>query len=293
MSTNKSGQVLTKLVVALLVPVFAVIALVKSFSSPAVDPAALTEEAIDNRIAPVAQYNTGAPALALGGAEKSAEPLTGEQVYQKLCMSCHEAGLAGAPKKGDSAAWAPRIAKGEETLFKHALEGFNAMPAKGGNPDLSDLEVERAVVFMANASGGKLAEPAAEGGAAPAEQKAAPAAEEKPAAPAAEEKPAATAPAAEAKPEQAAEKPAAPAGDAKVGETLANSKACLACHSVDNKVVGPAFKEVAAKYNGDVTHIANSIKNGSTGNWGPVPMAPNPVNDEEAANLAAWISSLK
>lgn len=272
MSTNKSGQVLTKLVVALLVPVFAVIALVKSFSTPAADPASLTEEAIDNRIAPVAQYNTGAPALVLGGGEKSSEPLTGEQVYQKLCMSCHEAGLAGAPKKGDNAAWAPRIAQGESTLFKHALEGFNAMPAKGGNPDLSDLEVERAVVFMANASGGKLAEPAAEGGAAPAEQKAAPA---------------------EEKPAQAETKPAAPVGDVKVGETLASSKACLACHSVDNKVVGPAFKEVAAKYNGDVAHIANSIKNGSTGNWGPVPMAPNPVNDEEAANLAAWISSLK
>lgn len=285
MSTNKSGQVLTKLVVALLVPVFAVIALVKSFSSPDVDPAALTEEAIDNRIAPVAQYNTGAPALVLGGAEKSAEPLTGEQVYQKLCMSCHGAGLAGAPKKGDNAAWAPRIAQGEETLFKHALEGFNAMPAKGGNPDLSDLEVERAVVFMANASGGKLAEPSAKGEAAPAK-------DEKPAAAPAAETPAAAP--AEEKPAQAEEKPAAaPVGDAKVGETLANSKACLACHSVDNKVVGPAFKEVAAKYNGDVAHIANSIKNGSTGNWGPVPMAPNPVNDEEAANLAAWISSLK
>lgn len=291
MSTNKSGQVLTKLVVALLVPVFVVIALVKSFSSPAEDPATLTQEAIDNRIAPVAQYNTGAPALVLGGDEKSSEPLTGEQVYQKLCMSCHETGLAGTPKKGDSAAWAPRIAQGEETLFKHALEGFNAMPAKGGDPNLSDLEVKRAVVFMANASGGKLVDPVA--GEASAEPKVAPVVEEKPVAPVEEEKPAATAPVAEVKPEQVAEKPATSAGDAKVGETLANTKLCLVCHSVDNKVVGPAFKDVAAKYNGDVAHIASSIKNGSTGNWGPVPMAPNPVNDEEAANLATWISSLK
>jgi cytochrome c551/c552 len=92
---------------------------------------------------------------------------------------------------------------------------------------------------------------------------------------------------------------AAPAGEAageaaggNPGEALFSAKACVACHSVDNKVVGPALKEVAAKYAGDAAHIASSIKNGSTGNWGPIPMPPNAVSDEEAAQLAEWILSL-
>lgn len=92
---------------------------------------------------------------------------------------------------------------------------------------------------------------------------------------------------------------AAPAGEAageaaggNPGEALFSAKACVACHSVDNKVVGPALKEVAAKYAGDADHIINSIKNGSQGNWGPIPMPPNAVNDEEAAQLAEWILSL-
>ncbi|WP_090276552.1 c-type cytochrome [Halopseudomonas litoralis] len=82
------------------------------------------------------------------------------------------------------------------------------------------------------------------------------------------------------------------AGGGSQGEALFTSKTCVACHSVDNKVVGPAFKEVAAKYAGDADHIIASIKNGSQGNWGPIPMPPNAVSDEEAAALAEWILSL-
>ena len=76
------------------------------------------------------------------------------------------------------------------------------------------------------------------------------------------------------------------------GAALFSAKVCVACHSIDNKVVGPAMKEVAAKYAGDAEHIAASIKNGSTGNWGPIPMPPNAVSDEEAGQLAEWILSL-
>lgn len=284
MSSNKSSQTLTKLAVALLVPVVAIIALVKSFSSSGSDPALLTTEAIENRIAPVAQYNTGAPAIVLDNGKK--EPLSGEQVYKNVCMSCHDAGLAGAPKKGDNGAWAPRIAQGEATVLKHALEGLNGMPARGGNPNLSDLEVHRAVVFMVNASGGKFAEPAAEGEAKKEAEAAPAAAPAQTAAPV--ETPAAAAPV-------AAETPAAPAAgtvDADKALALANAKACMACHSVDNKVIGPAFKEVAAKGEGAEV-LAASIKNGSSGKWGPVPMPANHVTDEEAATLAAWIASLK
>ncbi|WP_298682404.1 c-type cytochrome, partial [uncultured Thiothrix sp.] len=72
----------------------------------------------------------------------------GEKVYKGLCFSCHDMGIAGAPKLGDKAAWAPRIATGNDALYTSSLKGKNAMPAKGGNPALSDAEVKAAVDFM-------------------------------------------------------------------------------------------------------------------------------------------------
>jgi cytochrome c5 len=62
---------------------------------------------------------------------------------------CHAAGLAGAPKTGDAGAWKPRLAKGKDTMYEHALKGFNAMPAKGGNASLSDAQVKAAVDYLA------------------------------------------------------------------------------------------------------------------------------------------------
>ncbi|MCW3149784.1 c-type cytochrome [Stutzerimonas stutzeri] len=80
------------------------------------------------------------------------------------------------------------------------------------------------------------------------------------------------------------------------GEALFKSKPCAACHSVDAKLVGPALKEVAAKnagVDGASDTLAASIKNGSSGKWGPIPMPPNAVTEEEAKALATWILSLK
>ena len=91
---------------------------------------------------------------------------TGQQVYTGICMSCHATGLAGAPKFGDAAAWAPRVAQGWDVLVKHALEGLNGMPAKGGASDLTDDELKRAVAYMGNAAGGKFTEPPVGGAAA-------------------------------------------------------------------------------------------------------------------------------
>jgi cytochrome c5 len=85
--------------------------------------------------------------------------LAGEAVYTSTCQACHGSGAAGAPKVGDTAAWGGRIAQGYDTLVKHAITGIRAMPAKGGNPDLDDVEVARAVVHMANQSGAKFKEP--------------------------------------------------------------------------------------------------------------------------------------
>ncbi|NII11254.1 c-type cytochrome [Oleiagrimonas sp. C23AA] len=81
----------------------------------------------------------------------------GKAIYGHLCTSCHNAGVAGAPKLGNQSAWAPRIAQGMDTLIKHAINGYtgpdgNHMPAKGGNPALTDKQVEAAVKWMVSQS---------------------------------------------------------------------------------------------------------------------------------------------
>jgi cytochrome c5 len=107
-------------------------------------------------IKPVAQLN-------FKDASGPKELQTGEQVYKAVCASCHASGAAGAPKVGDAGAWAPRIGKGYDSLLTSVLKGKGAMPARGGSSpaDVSDYELGRAVVYMANASGGKLPEPKA------------------------------------------------------------------------------------------------------------------------------------
>jgi len=91
---------------------------------------------------------------------RGAQPRTGQQVYEAVCAACHAAGVAGAPKFGDAAAWKPLIAEGQAALSRTAIRGIRGMPAKGGRPDLTDLEVRRAVAYLANAGGAKWAEPA-------------------------------------------------------------------------------------------------------------------------------------
>ena len=85
---------------------------------------------------------------------------TAEQVYAGQCSACHAAGVAGAPKFGDVALWAPRIKTGYESLLNSALKGKGVMGAQGGG-EYSDFEIGRAVVYMANSAGGKLEEPKA------------------------------------------------------------------------------------------------------------------------------------
>ncbi len=83
---------------------------------------------------------------------------SGEEVFKAQCTTCHTPGLVGAPKFGDAAAWAPHIAHGYDTLLHSALAGKNAMPPQGGG-DFDDVEIGRAVVYMANAAGAKFAMP--------------------------------------------------------------------------------------------------------------------------------------
>lgn len=91
-------------------------------------------------------------------AEEPAGDRDGETVYKSVCSACHSAGVAGAPKTGDNAGWAPRLAKGLDAIVSSAINGIGAMPARGGNPNVSDDEVRRAVIHMANQSGGKFSE---------------------------------------------------------------------------------------------------------------------------------------
>ena len=77
-----------------------------------------------------------------------AKPAGGKGVYEAGCNACHAAGVAGAPKSGDKAAWAPRLAKGAPMLYDHAIKGVGIMPAKGGNAGLSDADVKAAVDYM-------------------------------------------------------------------------------------------------------------------------------------------------
>ncbi len=86
------------------------------------------------------------------------------------------------------------------------------------------------------------------------------------------------------------------AGQAQADEALAKSKNCMSCHAIDKKLVGPAYKDVAAKYKGDAkapAMLAEKIKAGGKGVWGQIPMPPNNVTPEEASKLAAWVLSQK
>lgn len=92
-------------------------------------------------------------------ADAAGKGKTGKEVYDAVCSACHQAGVLGAPKFGDATAWKKLIAEGVDALTKEAIKGVRQMPPRGGNPSLSDIEVRRAVVHMANAAGGKFSEP--------------------------------------------------------------------------------------------------------------------------------------
>lgn len=89
----------------------------------------------------------------------AAAEMTGAEVYDSTCRECHASGKHNAPKFGVPSRWKKLIREGLDEIVPEALHGVRKMPPKGGNPALSDLEVARAVIFMANAGGGKFTEP--------------------------------------------------------------------------------------------------------------------------------------
>lgn len=147
-------QLITVIVLAFVVPILAIILLVTNVTTDTHEGAgaqAMTAEAVAERIQPVGKVQIKLE----GGPAK-----TGEEVFKAQCTACHSAGLAGAPKFGDAAAWSARIGQGLDKLVQSALHGKGAMSPQGGG-DFSDYEVSRAVVYMANAGGAKFEEPKA------------------------------------------------------------------------------------------------------------------------------------
>lgn len=164
------GLVLAGLTAIFVIIVFLARVVYNKFSIP---QDSYSAQEMDERLAPVGQVNTTGEAVTLAGSAPAAEapapaaaPVAsgpGEAAYNKVCFACHAQGIAGAPKMGDAGAWEVRIAQGNETLYKHAIEGFTGqagmMPPKGGGADLSDDDVKAAVDFMVKAAqGGSAAE---------------------------------------------------------------------------------------------------------------------------------------
>lgn len=123
--------------------------------------ALLASSSVAERIKPVGEIavagqGTVQAPVAASAAAAPTPVRDGQQVYQASCIACHDAGIAGAPKVGDKSQWAKRIAKGRDALYASAVNGVNGsagvMPAKGGNPALSDAEVRAAVDYMVGRS---------------------------------------------------------------------------------------------------------------------------------------------
>ena len=225
-------QLVLAVLFAFVIPIAAIILLVINVTTdqrPAAGSDGLGADAVAKRIQPVAR-------VVVKDLSDPAALKSGEQVFTAQCGACHTAGVAGAPKLGDAEAWGPRIKTGYEALLTSALKGKGAMGAQGGG-DHSDLEIARAVVYMANKAGGGFPEPKAPAAGAAATTSAAPAMAAAPAA--------APAPAAEPAPAAAPPAAAAQTVAAAAGAAPALYATCGACHAAG--VAGaPKFGDKAA-----------------------------------------------
>ncbi len=165
------GQLIAAVIASFAVPIVVII-LLAYYVNQSVRTGAgtdgLADATVASRIAPIAK-------VSVRDANAPHVFKTGEEVFKAVCTTCHTPGAAGAPKFGNNADWAPRIAQGYDTLLHNALNGKNAMPPRGGTSpdDYSDFEIARAVVYMADHSGASFPEPAAPASGAAATQTAA------------------------------------------------------------------------------------------------------------------------
>ena len=149
-------QLLIVIVLAFLVPIVLIILLsemVTTGSGSGKANPALTDEAVAARLKPIGRVEVVDPNAPK--AEKS-----GKEIVEAVCSACHATGALNAPKIGDKAAWGKLIAEGLPSLTKTAIKGERNMPPRGGNPDLTDSEIARAVAYMANQAGANFQPPA-------------------------------------------------------------------------------------------------------------------------------------
>ena len=139
-------QLIVVVVLAFVVPVLVIVMLAHLVTGgkKAAPATAASEEAVAKRIKPAGE-------VVVKAADGASEKRSGKAVYESVCMACHGTGALNAPKFGDKAAWAPRIATGVDTLHANAIKGKNAMPPRGGTT-ASDAAVRGAVDFMVNAA---------------------------------------------------------------------------------------------------------------------------------------------
>ena len=152
-------QLLAAVFFSFIIPIFGIIGLVY-YVGLANKPAA----GVDNSERAVAQRIQKIGSIEIRDANRVLK--SGEEVYKAQCLACHDNGVAGSPKFGDTAAWAPRIKTGFDALWQSALKGKGAMGAQAGG-EFEDLEIGRAVVYLTASAGGTFAEPAAPAAAAP------------------------------------------------------------------------------------------------------------------------------
>ncbi len=141
-------QLVIAVLLAFLTPVLLIVMIVQMVTGGLkvdIGGRAMSEDAVAQRLKPVGD-------VALAETSSTQGVRSGEEVVKAVCQACHGAGLAGAPKVGDKAAWQARLAQGVSKLHEHAVKGIRAMPPKGGNPSLSDAEVNAAVDYMLNQS---------------------------------------------------------------------------------------------------------------------------------------------
>jgi cytochrome c5 len=229
----------------------------------------LQQDAINERLAPIAKVNVAGASSAGAGAAEPAAAKSGKDVVAMACNACHGTGAAGAPKIGDKADWQARFDQGMDTLVNHAINGFTGsrgmMPAKGGNMSLSDEEVKAAVISMLEETGIDVGD-------------------------------AGTAAAAEA-PAPAAEAPAAPAAESGTVDLAKGqeiyTKSCSTCHGMGiagAPKVGDAAAWEARIAQGEQTLVDHAI-NGYQGASGYMPAKGGFafLSDEDVAAAVAYM----
>ncbi|AGA31893.1 cytochrome c, class I [Thioalkalivibrio nitratireducens DSM 14787] len=221
------------------------------------DPAPAVTETVDERIAPVGRVEVAA----VDEDEAPAEARPASEVYQSVCAACHDTGAAGAPLKTDRDEWQARLdEKGRDTLVTHAIDGFLAMPARGGDPNLSDEEVTASVDYMLSEAGLEVDADAAVEVAAVDEEADVP----------------------EAAPSD---------GDAERGEE--RYAACVSCHGAEGEGMG-IFPKIAGQGADYIAERLGQYRAGETVGPNTALMAPHAsgLSDEAIADLAAYIASL-